>query len=276
MREPSLGAVIGRKGVGKSFTTLKLIESCLRGDMTKGAAPRRVLILDVNDEYSQYRAIDLKHVATFCDPRYKVECRRVRIFKKQGNGSVRMSLDEIADALFQILESFRGGLLLIEDISLYISDSLPNDLIGKIATQRHVDCDIILHFQTIGKIGHPKIVGNLDWVRMHRISGSVEREKNKFPDKVQMLMIAEMMVNRRYNNGDTRHYVYIDWKNEKIKGKFDKNEFNEAVDEYIGENYNAVMKPMLNKRDLGGKLMYDYPKAVEHLRNNLFKQYYGN
>jgi len=44
MREPKLGAVVGKKGVGKSYTTLKLM-----GDYVKGSPiathPSSVLIL---------------------------------------------------------------------------------------------------------------------------------------------------------------------------------------------------------------------------------------
>ena len=140
-----------------------------------------------------------------------------------------------------------------------------------------IDTDIILHFQTIGKIGHPKINGNLDFLRFHKISDGVERHKNKFADKEEMLKIAEMLVNTKYNEGDERYFVYIDWKNEKIKGRFDSVTFKNAINEYISENYNAIIRPILNKRDLNtGNTMFTHQTAIEFLSNKLFKQYYGN
>jgi flagellar biosynthesis GTPase FlhF len=51
MREPKLGVAVGRKGVGKTYTTTKLIDSYVVGNPAKGVKPRKVLILDVNDEF---------------------------------------------------------------------------------------------------------------------------------------------------------------------------------------------------------------------------------
>ena len=65
------------------------------------------------------------------------------------------------EKLFKILNDYRGGLLLIEDINRYISDYLPNDLVGAICTNRHTDTDIILHFQSVGRVS-PKIWQNLN------------------------------------------------------------------------------------------------------------------
>ena len=85
--------------------------------------------------------------------------RRVSIFKDDGR---RMTLSEMADALGYILEHYRNGLLLIEDINKYITDSLPGDLIGSaICTQRHVSVDVIIHVQTVGKLFQPETLGKL-------------------------------------------------------------------------------------------------------------------
>ena len=73
-------------------------------------------------------------------------------------------------------------MLLIEDINKYVSDFLPNDLVGAICSNRHTDLDIIMHFQSIGRIT-TKIWQNANWLRFHKNSDSVERHKNKFPDK---------------------------------------------------------------------------------------------
>ena len=39
MREPLLGVAVGRKGVGKSFTTNKLIEQYVVGNLASGILP---------------------------------------------------------------------------------------------------------------------------------------------------------------------------------------------------------------------------------------------
>jgi hypothetical protein len=42
MREPKLGVAVGKKGIGKSFTTEQLLAEYVKGG--GGAKPRRVLI----------------------------------------------------------------------------------------------------------------------------------------------------------------------------------------------------------------------------------------
>ena len=146
-RIPKLGVAVGKKGIGKTYTTTQMIDGYVKG--SKGIKPRRALILDVNDEFEQYRAISLNHIELFSvHPR--IEARRVRPFTDEGK---RMTLKDIADALWSILEVYRGGLLLIEDINKYISDNLPNDLIGAICTNRHTNTDIVMHFQRAPSTG---------------------------------------------------------------------------------------------------------------------------
>ena len=74
-------------------------------------------------------------------------------------------------------------MLLIEDINKYISDHLPNDLVGAICTNRHTNTDIIMHFQSIGRITS-KIWQNLNWLRFHKNNDSVERHKTSFLTKL--------------------------------------------------------------------------------------------
>jgi hypothetical protein len=124
-REPKLGVAVGRKGCGKTYQTTKMIKSYILGNPAKGVAPRRALILDVNDEFEEFKALKVSDVMRFsAHPR--IEARRIRPFNENGQ---RMTINEIQDTLFKILNDFRGGLLLIEDVNRYISDYLPNDLV---------------------------------------------------------------------------------------------------------------------------------------------------
>ena len=110
MREALLGVAIGKKGIGKSYTTEQIISAYIKGG--KNTKPRRALILDVNDEYTDIKAIRLTDVPLFTfHP--KIECRRVRPYNEDGS---KMTLREVADTLWYILTHYKGGLLLIEDI----------------------------------------------------------------------------------------------------------------------------------------------------------------
>lgn len=295
-REALLGVVVGRKGVGKTHKTLQEIN---RYAYQKNI-PRRALLFDVNNEFRQFPTIALKDLKTWCS-KGKIEVRRVSIFKAVGDGELtvngqqiysspsgKMTLNEMAGALYYILENYFIGLLLIEDINKYVSDSLPNDLIGAICTQRHRGVDVIIHFQNIGRFGHPKIVGNANWLRFHKVTDTVGRHSKKFEDIVEPLSICEAMVNRRYKlapEGETPEakkarsfHVYWDADAEKIKGAFTKQEFTEAVESYLRINARSIVSPKLKEEDLytGKKIYPDRKALINSLIQEKINNYYGN
>lgn len=242
-REPKLGVACGKKGVGKSYTTGKMIDDYVRGNPAQGIAGRKVLVFDVNDEYMGLPALAPEHVMAFSAHPF-IEARRIRPLKKDGS---QMGLNELADVLFKILQNYRGGMLLVEDINKYISDSLPNDVIGAICTNRHIDLDIIMHFQSIGRIT-PKIWQNLNWIRFHKNSDSVEKHASKLDDKYEICKITEYMVNEQYIKGNERYYLYIDLDEEKIYGNYTEKMVKDAVLELIAENPSRTIKPIIAKK----------------------------
>jgi hypothetical protein len=268
MREAQLGVAVGKKGVGKSFTTNRIIESYVRGNMGAGILPRKALILDVNDEFSHIKGIALKDLVRF-SVHPIVEARRVRPFHESGK---RMTLDEIAHTLFVILETYRGGLLLIEDINKYISDNLPNDIIGAICTNRHTSLDIIMHFQSIGRIS-PKIWQNMNWIRFHKNLDSVGKHKNKFEDKYELLRLVEIIVNEEYQNGNKRFYQFVNMDEMQFMGQIDPKKLEFASRQYIEENYRKTISPMLQLRDAKGKPRYTSETAIKSEIERIKKTY---
>ena len=263
-----LGVAIGKKGVGKTFTTNKMIESYVRGNAASGILPRRALILDANDEFSHIKSIALKDLVKF-SVHPIVEARRIRPFHPNGK---KMTLDDIAKTLFIILETYRGGLLLIEDINKYISDSLPNDIIGAICTNRHTDTDIIMHFQSIGRIT-TKIWQNMNWIRFHKNLDSVGRHAKKFEDKFELLRIVELMVNAEYQSGNIRYFMYANMDEMQIMGKLDPKKFDAACRQYIEENYRKIITPMLQIKSSNGKGKYNADTAMKEELNRLKNLY---
>lgn len=279
-REATLGIAVGKKGVGKSYSTLAMIQTVLRHP-TK---PRKVLILDVNNEFgdvqkdqnknfAQIRAISLSDIKkwVYSD---KIECRRVTIMKEGGG---KMTLKETADALAIILDNFQNGLLLIEDITKFVSDSLPSDLIGAICTQRHVSCDVILHFQSVGKMAHPKLYANCNWLRVHKTDDTVKRHETKFGEDVTHLYLAEKLVEIQYEKGDKRFFCFVDKDMKNVKGAFSKKMFQEAVESYLVDNYSIVEKELKKRVLRTGALVHtDRTKATEFIISKYISDYYGN
>ena len=263
-REPKLMVAVGRKGCGKSFSTEKMIQSYVIGNPAKGVPPRRCLILDVNDEYSAYKAIRIQDVALF-SMHPIVEARRVRPFMDDGK---KMTLDDIAQTLFVLLDTFRNGLLLIEDVNKYISDTMPNDLVGAICTNRHIGVDIILHYQSIGRITS-KVWQNVNLIRIHKITDSVKRHKHKFEDKFEYLSIAEVLINQKYESGDVRFFLYVDVDSDKIYGSFSDADLEAAVTKYLSDNYNQLINPLLNARDENGKKIHTPQTAIAEVKKRM-------
>ena len=267
-REPLLLAAVGKKGVGKSFQTMKLMQSYVVGNPAKITPPRRVLIMDVNDEYWQVPALSLNDVSLF-SMHPSVEMRRIRPLHPNG---VRMGFDDWAQALFFVLQRYFNGFLLIEDVNKFVGDYLPNDLVGAICTNRHTGVDIMLHYQAIGRLT-PKVWQNLNVLRFHKNSESVDRHEKKFPEKYEFLKIAENMVEHEYLGGNQRFFLNVDLDREKIRGNFSKELFMSGMNEYISQHQNALTKPYINKLDERGKKMYDTAKAIEAVQKRMINQY---
>ena len=266
MREAVLGVAVGKKGIGKTYTTMQMIQKYVKG--SGGLKPRRALIVDVNDEFQEVKGLALTHVKVFSH-HPKIEVRRIRPFNPDGS---KMSLNEITDALKIVLDNYKGGLLLIEDINKYVSDHAPNDLIGALCTNRHTSTDIIMHFQSIGRIS-TKVWQNLNWIRFHKNTDSVDKHHKKFDDRHEALKIVELMVNKQYHKADKRFFCTYNCDDEKIYGNYSKAQIMEAIEEYISVSYNKKIKPLLNMRDAKGKLKYTPEKAYNYTKNLLVKMY---
>lgn len=269
-REPLLMCAIGKKGVGKTYAHMLLMNGYVAGDPYIGVRGRKCLIMDVNDEYGVYNvpSISLSDVALY-SVHPSVEIRRVRPFHPDGR---RITLDEWATALFFVLNRFQNGLLVIEDPSKFIGDHLPHDIVGAIATNRHAGLDIILSYQSIGRI-NTKVWGNMNLLRFHKNVESVERHKNKFPDKYQLLRIAELMVNEEYHNGNSRFYVYVDLDELKIRGQYDENLRELVLEQYVNEKNTELLKPYLVQKD-GKKKKYTLETATKEVKDRLRKMYF--
>ena len=280
-RECRIIIACGKRGVGKSVETIRMIDEYVAGNPSKGVPPRKALIFDVNDEFSSFwhydnpkrsiKALAIKDIMKF-SIHPKVEVRRIRPFWDDGR---KMTINDMGEVLGIILDKYRNGLLLVEDINKYLSDAMPADLIGSLATSRHIGLDIISHFQNIGRAGNPKLLGNLNMIRLHKTNDTVERHKNKFEEKTELLQIAEYLINNRYNNGDTRYFVYVDVENMKIRGKFTKLEVEDAIHQYITERYSRIISPMLQLRDKKGKKIHNEESALTSANQNLMNTYFN-
>ncbi len=273
-REPLLMCVTGKKGVGKTYQTLHLIADYVRDDLSVGQKGRKVLIFDTNGEYTDESIkrcglnftipkIALKDVAAYSRLN-KIEVRRV-------NGAT-MDLNQKIEALSTIMDSFRGGLLVIEDINSYLlSVTHQSKILGIICTVRHRDLDVIAHFQSLKPL-EPRMWQNTNVIRFHKQSDKLNDSayKNKIAN-FELMAIAANIVDNKFKKGDQRFFLYVYLSDDYIQGNFSKKEFEEACRDYFLQNPSIIKQEVLK---LGLKKA-DNEKAIKSLTQDIYS-YYGN
>lgn len=276
-REAKFVLVIGKKGVGKTYETLNEITRYLK------TARRKVLILDVNNEYGavredhnnpnfpNIRAIAADQVLEWM-LNGVVEARRILPVTQKG---VPLTDHEMQEVMKQVISSFKNGALILEDITKIVSDSTPNNLIGALATQRHASLDIFIHFQSIQKAGHPKLWALCNIVRMHSCEDEVSRHEKKFSDVTGMYLLENVV--RLKTKTNPRFCGYLWKEDKKIKGAFTKKEFQDAIELYLQENL-SLFKKEYNRINLrtGKRIHKDYAACTDYLLAQYTKEYYGN
>lgn len=266
------------QGGGKSYKTLKdMLYQAYMAKVRRGG-----LLFDTNDEFGEYEIDGVKHrIQTIGHTdadiiRYgqnkNPEVRR--IVPKYPNG-MPMSPAETEKLIIRCLELYRGGTLLIEDTNRIFGDALPDALAGALVNVRHRNCDVILHVQSIARLV-PKVRQNAKVIRFHKQLDPVESSSDKYKSEIEILLIAEKLVDKQYDAGNIRYYVYIWRETKKIKGVFSPKMFADAIRDYISEN-ERVYNRYKRKVDLNtGKKLYTPAQAMEVCMQDLFLRYYGN
>lgn len=264
LREPKLVIATGQKGVGKTYTTIQLIEQYIRSNPQTGKEGRKVLIYDVNMEYTQYRAIALKDVKRFTMQK-KIEVRRVLPRLEDGR------IDEdMMGIMEQILKSFAGGMLILEDINRYLIGTQTQKIINAITTNRHRDLDIVIHLQSLAALT-PRLWQNTSVIRFHKQQDLIHRYKDRVP-YLEQLRIAEILVNNNFFKGNERFFCYVSGEESYIRGEFSKLSLLDACKEYV-EQYVAPSE--IKRFEQKHKKNEDSRRlAVNDFATEIMKKYY--
>ena len=297
-REAQLGIACGEKGSGKTYYTIKKhILNTLSGKNGQ-YKPKKVLIFDINNEYGavkvdhknpsfpEIKAIDVDDIDRWIK-QPTIEARRVSCMKPKkadGTSGGKMKNQELQETLSKILDSYRNGLLIVEDLTNYVSDSLPSDLIGAIVTQRHVSVDVIIHFQSISKTAHPQLWANANWIRFHCTGDTVKKAAKKLEGTdLTPLFIAEKMIQAQVKAGNRQNFCVFYHKNTKgklvgkIQGLFTQQMFRKAAEDYLSRNIGIVKEEEAMEDLYTGKKIHANRKAtVDFLMEDYFQKYYGN
>jgi hypothetical protein len=264
-REPILMCATGKKGVGKTYTTMRLIKNYIKPNKKTGKKARKVLIYDINMEYTDFKIISVKDIPNFTR-QSKIEVRRVLPILDSGKTA---TLTDMLVILNLIIENFRGGMLILEDINRYLIASKTTDVIGLLATNRHRDLDIICHFQSLSALD-PRMWQNTTFVRFHYQIDDVKRYAQRLPN-FEMFKIAQCLVEYKYlKKGDKRFFCYIACDENYIKGNYTKLDFQIACESFLEKNskyVNDYQKKFGNGVD-------SRKKAIKMLIKDLYEKYY--
>jgi hypothetical protein len=264
-REPILLCATGKKGVGKTYTTLQVIKDYVKPNKKTGKKARKVLIYDINMEYTEFKAISVEDIPKY-SRQSKVEIRRVLPIL---DGGKMATLTEMLELLNQIIENFRGGMLVLEDINRYLIQSKTTDVIGLLATNRHRDLDIICHFQSLSALD-PRMWQNTSFVRFHYQIDDIKRYAQRIPN-FEMFKVAQCLVSLKYlKMNDKRFFCYIASDDNYITGNFTRRDFEMACRDYL----TSYPKPVNDVQKRFGSSPDGREKATKHVIAELFQKYY--
>jgi hypothetical protein len=278
--------VCGLKQIGKTNETVKqLLFSYIR------KLQKKVLVYDPNrDQLAHYRidgllpdgspnpnAIEVtipqlphNRVWDFSCQR-EVQMRRITPFTPNG-----MELDEEQQIklLVNCFSNFYGGALFIDDLNFTLGDTLPLSFTKYLTNNSHRNCDIILHVQDIGR-ALPKMWQNINIVRLHHQNGGCVPAEGKLSHNYPILRVAELIVERQYNSGNERYFIYVDIDKQKIRGNYTAQMLIQAIGEYIDYDAQKLVSRYEKARDQeSGKKVYNYSTARQRVKTELFKKFF--
>jgi hypothetical protein len=265
----------GCQEIGKSYNSLK--QAIYNAYVAEHK--QKTLLFDSSNEYSAYeidgkihriQAIPHNGIVAF-GQQAKAEVKRIAPFHPNG---LPMDPNETEKLLLKVLIEFRGGTILIEDMSNILGDNLKDEVIGKLCTVRHRNCDLIIHFQSIGRFS--KVLRqNTKVVRYHYQLDNMLDCKDNLKSEYELFSIVEKLVNKQFYSGNKYFFVYVYRMVKRVQGKFSERMFADACRDYIYEHPSSTSL-YEKRRGPNGKKIYSYDEAVRLKTKDLFDKYYGN
>lgn len=277
MREPQLIIATGTKGVGKTYRTCLEIQDYITPNIEEMKPARKVLIFDVNGEYNNEELIKnkfrfrtqtlaLKDLEEWSKQK-RIEVRRILPVDADGN---EVGIDKYPEILKWILQYFRGGMLILEDINKYLIETRDASIVGALTTNRHKDLDIYIHLQSLAPLT-TRMWQNANVIRFHYQMDDIDRYKGRIPN-YELFKIAQLLVNEIYFRGgkNERFFCYVLNQTNKICGGFSRKDFIIACRKYL-EIHPMKVKHLMQKYGKG----YDSRvKAIKECIFELYKKYY--
>jgi hypothetical protein len=262
-RQPKAMVAVAMQGGGKTYTTMQELAIYQR------KYKRPVLIVDINGEYNQYKAV--YYDAREPDRRKRANgnlktnrmgiagIRLPRIYRVIGirPDNIPMNEVELVELIYTITDYFTNGILILEEMNTYIRRQVPAGFYAFMIRLRHKGVDLIMHYQSIGD-AHPDIWRQTKVLRLHRAMDSVRSIEGKIPN-FELVRISELAIEKHYLIGTPDYngkyyFLYIDFENMKIIG-ITEEDFREACERYLYQT-TREMKDIMQEENEQGKRKY--------------------
>jgi hypothetical protein len=248
LREPTLEVAIGFRGVGKTYTFDQISSDYVR------ELKRPILVFDVNDEFQEsnryfgYKAIDFD-ISEKNEFKRSEQIRNIKIPGKYRiipwkKNKQPMGMQELLLTATTIVQFFRNGLVLLEDLNKYTNSHFKQEFISTFVGLRHVGVDLVLHFQSLHAIP-PKVWDGMQFLRWHKCAEKIIKYKNHVTN-YEMFAIAEAIVDSQYRVNQ-RFYLWVDALGNRIQTT--QENFIKGCEIYISQNPGAL-REMMNHIDL--------------------------
>ena len=256
-RQFMLVLVCGETGVGKTYRNLIEIKRYLKGNPKTGRKGRKVLAFDVNDDdYPDFKTVRIDLLQRL----KAIRARRIRPLTKEGR---TMTIEEKRDTVQEMVNRFKNGLLVLEDLDKYMVGAKGQSIVGLLTTNRHNALDIMISHQSIAKVTTTEWQ-NCTWLRLHHQVDDISRYANRIPNYF-LVRIANFIVDEQYDLANNRYaegkieteeykkrrsfYLYVDMRRLRLRG-VSKKAFVRACKRFIDLYENSKVKRLLQERDL--------------------------
>ncbi len=275
LREADIILVLGRQGVGKTFRELMECKSYAMHDPQRARRGRKVLIFDCNVRSGSYKEIKtINYNDTASDG--KKRCAEIEAWSKDVNEVRRvinyrnsdgqmMDMDQMNKVALDLLNHFFDGRLVFEDTNVYLFGAGQKNFVSNFVRVRHKNVDFVLILQGWSAV-NPRFAANVSLIRLHKTFDSCDKQKGKLAENYLIVKLAELVVDKQYELGNTRFFVYINLRTHKITGTTEQS-FRFACREYLMMNQSDL------KRYMNMKEMTDKNRAVESWASEKVKLY---
>jgi len=192
-RQNGITIISGQQGVGKSYNIKKIIKDYVKDNPATGKKGGKVLIYDVNDEYTDHVPIAWKDIKS----QRTQTVRRVLPYRMV-NGKVEpFGTDELKEGFLVLLSEYHGGLLILEDFNTYALNTRAQKVLSTLTRARHKQIDILIVLQEIGKVTKD-LWSNISFYIYHKQTSDIDKEKDKITN-FPMVKVADNIVNEQFN-----------------------------------------------------------------------------